>query len=397
MNTNKGVALIALVLVVLVRWSGCARVSDTEFAEAFQPLEPSELPASPTNAWADDAMASALGEELFFDQRMSGDGTIACASCHDPQTGFSDRRDVSLGVEGRRGTRHAPGLWNVAYFTDGFVMWDGRADSLWVQPLGAIEAAAEMDFTRAEVYWFVLEHYKTAYEEVFGPIPVFEDIPRRTAPGDAHWEALDGARRDAVNRVFVNVGKAIEAYERTLLCTNTRFDRFLRGEEELTREERRGARSFIVSGCAECHAGPTLSDGEFHNIGISSASPEEAEGRTRGQQLLLANPLNGASPYSDDPRWGADKLERMGRDEDPVQILGGFKTPSLRGVSQRGRWMHDGSVATLQDAILHYADADEAVAEAGELSTLFTDPPFRNSGAMEAFLRTLDCPVRRSW
>jgi len=333
------------------------------------------------------------GKGRFFDERMSSAGTVAGASCHSPGVGFGDARGVSLGGEGRAGTRHSPGLWNVAYFTDGFVMWDGRADSLWAQPLGAIEAAAEMNFTRAEVYWFVLEHHKDAYEETFGPISAFDDIPRRAKPGDMSWEALSVERKEAVNRVFANVGKALEAYERTLLCTDTRFDRYLRGEEELTRQELRGARSFVVSGCAECHSGAMLSDGQFHNLGISSANAEEARGRARGQGLVMANAFNGASVYSDDTGWGADKLERMIREEDPNEILGGFKTPSLRGVSQRGRWMHDGSFTTGQEAILHYSNPDEVTAEVGVLSSKFTDPPFRNSGAMEAFLRTLDCPV----
>ncbi|MEM1350071.1 MAG: cytochrome c peroxidase [Myxococcota bacterium] len=379
-----------LALLVSSTW-GCARLSDEEFAQAFQPLEVADLPASPTNAWADDPKAGALGRALFLDERMSSDGTVSCASCHDSEMGFGDARAVSLGVEGRAGTRHAPGIWNVAYFTEGFVMWDGRADSLWAQPLGAIEAVAEMDFTRAEVYWFVLEHYREAYEEVFGAIAVFEDMPRRAKPGDARWGALDAERQEAVNRVFVNVGKAIEAYERTLLCTDTRFDRYLRGEEEFTRLELRGARSFVVSGCIECHSGAMLSDGKFHNLGISSATPEEALGRARGQGLVLASAFNGAGAFSDDTGWGQDKLDRMLREEEDPAILGAFKTPSLRGVSQRGRWMHDGSVATLEAAIDHYSNPDDVTPEVGVLSPKFTDPPFRNPGAMEAFLRTLDC------
>ena len=143
------------------------------------------LPPSPTNRVADLPAAMQLGRSLFFDTRMSMDGTIACASCHDPNEGWSDPRPLSLGVEDREGGRHSMPVQATAFQT--FWFWDGRADSLWSQAIKAIESHPEMDFTRVEVARFIAEHYREPYEAIFGALPSLDGLPQRSRPGMESW------------------------------------------------------------------------------------------------------------------------------------------------------------------------------------------------------------------
>jgi cytochrome c peroxidase len=175
-----------------------------------QALTATTLPASPTNAKADDPAAAALGQRLFFDKRLSVDGTIACVSCHDPAHGFSDRRAFSVGVRGQTGGRHAMPLTTVAF--QSFLLWDGRADSVWAQPLKAIENPKEMDLTRVELARVVATRYGEDYEAVFGALPTLDALPARGKPGMKAWDTLPAAVREDIDEVAANVGKALEAY-----------------------------------------------------------------------------------------------------------------------------------------------------------------------------------------
>jgi len=359
-------------------------------------LVPGALPASPTNAHADDAAAARLGRLLFFDRRMSADGTIACASCHDPAQGFSDPRPVSLGVSGRAGARHSMPATVVSFHP--YLFWDGRADSAWSQPLQAIEGAREMDFTRVEVARFVAANHRAAHEAIFGPLPDVSALPARAAPGMAAWDELSAVQQDEVNRVFSDVGKAIEAYERTLLCADTRFDRWTRGEVTLTDTELSGAASFVQSGCTRCHNGPTLSDGKFHDLGLGPAGDS---GRAAGITRLLADPFNGAGAYSDDPAAGQARLAAATQE---TRTAGAFRTASLRGAGQRRSFGHLGNHATLEDFISEVYDRDGRGGRGGRdgdgngdgdgnLDPLLDGVRARNVGDIVAFLRTLDCPA----
>ncbi len=346
-----------------------------------------ELPDSPTNSVADDLEAATLGQRLFFDEGLSSDGTVACANCHDPEEAFSDPRVVSLGVEGREGTRHAPPIVNAG--TGDFFLWDGRADSLWSQALLAIENPAEMNFTRAEVAHYIASTHREAYEQVFGPLPDLSGVPQRALPGDAAWEAMSEADQIAVERIFSNAAKAIEAYERRLLCENTLFDRVMRGEASFTPNQERGASDFIRAGCVDCHAGPQLNESDdgniFHNNGLS----RDDTGRLDGIPQLLASTFNSAGAYSDDPEMGFDLLDSLNATD---RDLGAFKTPSLRGVAQRPRFFHDGSRTTLEEVLDFYDRPPRRQQSLGEVDRLFQRVGNFNEGAMEAFLETLNCP-----
>jgi len=367
-------------------------LSADELAKLSTMTMTSAIPPSPTNAVADRDDAAALGRRLFFDKRMSADGKVSCASCHDPEKGFSDPRPVSLGVAERPGGRHSMPITNVAF--QRALFWDGRADTLWSQPLQAIESEREMDFSRAEVAHFVAASYAADYEAVFGPLPELAGVPARSRPGISSWVLLTAQQQDDVQRVFANVGKLLEAYQRRIVCADTRFDRWVRGELELTEDERAGAARFVREGCVRCHDGPSFSDGEFHNIGIGSSTSTPDRGAADSAARLAADIMNGAGVYSDDRAAGAARLVELGRIARP---LGSFRTPSLRGVTQRQSFGHRGHRLALDDFINDVYDEPHLQRTAvGELDEEVRDVELR-AGAVLAFLRTLECPPLPAW
>lgn len=407
-------ARIAIALASTLAFvSGCDETEtltteDQQELATFE-LSAAALPASPTNRVADDAAAAALGRTLFFDRGLSSDGTVACVDCHAPEDGFADARRVSEGIDERDGRRHALPITSAALLP--FLMWDGRADTVWRQPLLALENEREMNFTRVEVARFVAERHGDAYEAVFGPLPDLAELPERGRPGDDGWDAMTQDQRDAVQIVFVDVGKAIEAYERKLTCADTRFDRWVRGEEELTEDELDGAARFVRRGCINCHKGEAFSDGGFHNLGLS---PQDADDLDVGREGVLASiaddPLNGAGIYSDDPTFGAERLSEAGEEE---RTRGSFRTASLRGVGQRVRFGHRGVQTELEEFIEDTyrnggrggrggrgdgdGDGDGNGGDddiVGALDPLLDDVNVQDDDPerIADFLRTLDCP-----
>ena len=199
------------------------------------------LPADPSNAVADDPAAAKLGEALFSDTRFSADGKVACASCHDPARQFQDGTPVGKGVG--VGNRRTMPIAGTAYSP--WMFWDGRADSQWAQALGPLENPLEHGSNRKDVVRVVAEHYAAEYRSVFG-----------TDPG-----------AESVDRAFANVGKAIAAFERTIMPSRSRFDDYAdataRGEAsgELTEQEVSGLDLFIGKAkCLDCHNGPLFTD-----------------------------------------------------------------------------------------------------------------------------------------
>jgi len=332
-----------------------------------------EVPADTTNAWADDPDAAHLGQWLFFDARLSGADDVSCATCHDPQQGFADGLQLSEGA-GLTG-RHAPTALNTAW--NRWYFWDGRCDTAWCQALGPLESPAEQATTRTDVALLLHDdpELAEAYASVFGSLPDLSDrtrFPPNARPDDedlqgtqnVNWLSMTSDDQHTVNGVFANVGKAIAAYERTLVRQDSAFDRYVSalrtGEDhELSDEALDGLALYLGEGaCHFCHSGPSFSNREFHNIGLGPRDWLDAEDRGRydGIATVQSGTFNGSGAYSDDPETGAAKLDHLTRGDEQ---LGQFKTPSLRNVADTAPYMHGGHFETLTEVVQYYADLDE--------------------------------------
>jgi cytochrome c peroxidase len=365
--------------------------TEAEWAQiqTLSPLPP--LPPSPTNRYADAVAAAALGQKLFFDPRFSGplrnpdnalpggngpvgaSGQVSCASCHRGADLFVDTRsrpnNVSLGLDW--GPRNTPSVLNAAFFD--FVLWDGRADSLWMQAIRPLTLHPEQGVTLLGLAHVIADHYAGDYAAVFGALPALSDtarfpltggpeVPETGAPATATWQAMTAEDQTAVRRVAANFGKAIEAYERKLVSGNAKFDRYVAGQHELFAEsEKRGLRVFLgVAGCMRCHSGPMFTDQQFHNLGLRQAGGPHVPARDGGAgealPLLLADPFNGAGAFSDDPAAGTAHLQRL---QALAPQPGQFRTATLRNIGDNNRpgtgpYFHNGSQTGLTGVIEFY-------------------------------------------
>ncbi len=247
----------------------------------------------------------ALGRRLYYDSVLSADNTVSCASCHTPQSGFTDRGKVSTGVGGKHGTRHSPTVINSAYNTLQF--WDGRAPSLEEQAKGPIANPVEMASTYPDVVKRLQADpkYVALFKQAWGTDQITIDL----------------------------VAKSIASFERTVLCGNSAFDRFYYGHDKkaLSASAQRGLKLFMdpkKGDCAVCHTigkkYALFTDNKFHNLGIGA----DADGN-------LAD---------------LGRFEQTKNDAD----MGAFKTPTLRNISTRAPYFHDGSFPALRDALGHY-------------------------------------------
>lgn len=382
MKTAFAAAALAVAALAGSVW-GQGRLRDAWSAQELSTIASMQLkeagarPADPSNAHEARTEAVALGRALFNDVRLSRNGKVACASCHSADNQFQDGRKLGQGVvTGQRrtmpvmGAAHAP-----------FLFWDGRKDSLWSQALGPLEDAAEHGTNRVGVVQVLRQHYGPQYRAVFGAFPEWGRLPAAASPNgdDAErqaWEAMPAASRDAVNRVFANLGKAIAAYERQVGYGESRFDRYAaatvagdgRGQEALTAQEVRGLRLFLGKGqCVTCHNGPMMTDHAFHNTGVPPLNPARPpRGRADAIAKLLADEFNCLGKYSDAKPGECGELQFLATD-DPGQ-LGAFRTPSLRNVAARAPYMHAGQFATLQEALEHYARSPKAALGHSELA-----------------------------
>jgi cytochrome c peroxidase len=319
---------------------------DAEACVTLRALElPAELPPARGNAVGDDPRAVALGFAIFYDARFSSNQGVRCATCHLPERSFQDGRPTAIGLAPL--TRKTPSLLNTARLVWQF--WDGRADSAWSQALGPLESPREMDFTRLEIAHRVAQSYRKGYEDLFGPLPPLDDaarFPPRGAPGDPAFDGMAQADRDAVDRIAANVGKSLDAYERKLAAGRAPLDAFLAGDPSaLDAAERRGLVVFFRAGCVACHAGPTLSDDAFHDLGLPTpAGAADDRGREAGLALLAADRFNAQGPHWDGPRPAPPPAPT-------AADRGAFRTPSLRNVALAAPYGHDGRFATLRDAV----------------------------------------------
>jgi cytochrome c peroxidase len=371
---------------------------------ALEALSPAMLPAAPpdiTNAFADSDAAAKLGQELFFDPEFSGPlldtdndgspeslgmagqtGRVACAGCHIPASGFSDTRSfqqqISLGAGW--GRRRAPSLLDVGQAR--LLMWDGRHDALYNQPFGPLESVVEMNSSRLFMAEQVFKSYRSEYEAVFGPMPALDDGAQfpplsatmtgcqpktpadpqpvcdgtfHGAPGDhAEYDSMTAANQTAVTRVVVNAGKALGAFERRLTCGASPFDAWMHGGAPISRAAQRGAAVFVGAGdCVRCHAGPFMSDQQFHNVGLTPEVVQQAfldsndQGEATGVAAAIADPLNSLGAFSD----GSDG--RLPAAVTPA-MTGAFRTPILRCASLRPAFMHTGQIGTLANVVAFF-------------------------------------------
>jgi cytochrome c peroxidase len=403
MRSTRSIWLFAPVALL-----GCAKEAD-EPAEpanadsaaraALQALSFTEqppLPPDPTNAWADSVEAARFGHRVFFDTSMSGElltgdndgsqhalgvrgetGKVSCAGCHLSESWYSDTRtiqqQVSLGTGW--GLRRAPSLLDVGHTA--LLMWDGRKDSLFSQPMAVIESGVEMNSGRLYAAEMVFQNHRTEYESLFGAMPPLDDATRfpalgpkqvgcrilegetkcktvmRGAPGDgAEYDGMSPDDQHAVTQVIANVGKALGAYERLLTCGPSRFDQWMAGEAAaLSDAEQRGAFLFVGKAqCNGCHSGPFLSDEKFHNVGLKPAVVATVflDANDRGAGLgfseLQADALNSEGVYSD----GSD-----GRVPTAVgpELEGAFRTPKLRCAKERPSFMHTAQLRKLSEVV----------------------------------------------
>jgi cytochrome c peroxidase len=360
------------------------------------------IPDDPSNQYASDPGAVAFGKKLYFDFRLSGNLKVSCATCHPPNMNFVDILPLAHGM-GTTNRRSMP-LLAAGYYT--WLFWDGRKDSLWAQALGPIESPVEHGFTRTQAALIIIKYYKRDYEKIFGPLPSFtkKDLPPLAKPSREEpaalkaWVSMPVEKRDAVTRIYVNMGKAIAAFVRTIVPGKSSFDDYVTSVmnenpsgmmEALTNEEAKGLRLFIGKAkCTNCHSGPLFTNGDFHNIGIDQPEDLPADnGRSDAIVKVLADEFNCMSRYSDAIRSECAELRFM--DTDTYKYIGAFKTPTLRNVAERPPYMHAGQIATLKGVLEFYRDLKpehrSADLEHGELNDLELQQ-------LEAFLRTLSGP-----
>ena len=304
MNSHK-IFLGFLIPVVLGSW-GCQ--GPTEGAGSFPIGTPVEIQAPlglpPVPIPSDNpptAETISLGRRLYYDPMLSVDDTVACASCHLPDFGFTDGKAVSEGVNGQKGGRNAPTIFNAAYDTTQF--WDGRAPNLEKQAEGPVQNPIEMAHTLEGVEQKLTADptYQEEFEKAFGPGLI----------------------------TFEKVEKAIASFERTVISGNSPFDRYFYGGDEtaLSEAAKRGLeilRDPQKGNCTACHAIGLFTDNQFHNIGVG---------------------VDDQGELTDLGRYEVTK-----KDSD----RGAFKTPSLRNIALTGPYMHDGSLKTLKEVVDFY-------------------------------------------
>lgn len=291
-GTLLGFCIAIAAACLLLSMSGIGNAAD-ESTGYHVPAGMPAIPVPDDNPYSKEKIS--LGKQLYFDPRLSRTNDVSCASCHHPSKGWSNGERFATGVEGQKGGRSAPTIVNSAYGR--FNFWDGRAGTLEDQALGPIQNPIEMDMKLPDLVEKLngIDGYREQFQAVFGTDVTAE-----------------------------NIAKAIAAYERTCISGDAPYDRFKAGDESaLSEAAQRGMKIFFNKAvCSACHAGPNFTDNAFHNVGVGMDQDEPDAGREAVSGLL------------------GDR--------------GSFKTPTLREIGRTAPYMHDGSLATLDDVIEHY-------------------------------------------
>jgi cytochrome c peroxidase len=467
-------------------------------------------PADPSNRYATDPGAVALGKSLYFDTRFSGPSTlldalnrsmpfgrapagqnsgVACISCHSVGRGSVDAASIPGDVSIGAGWTYNNSL---ATFDSAFYdlhLWNGRIDSLWAQAVADNENVLTTNGNRLHTAWQISDLYAAAYQAEFtdnpflpsGPSSATQAIvgadgqctlaagvcptgcrsvtstttgnpgcwpqfPLQGKPGkvagcqsgDASepfgdaYDCMAPADQTAITQILVNFGKAIAAYEGTLISGPSSFDRWVTdlaagqgvSSTQISDQAKVGAQLFVgKAGCSDCHNTPLLSDDQFHNVGVAQTGagvPTEGDcpagsvcdcapvssthpsgpknclpwGARDGIQKLQANGFRRDSKWSDDTTDVAPTAKYVTADLSTIP-QGAYRTPSLRNVSLTAPYMHDGSIATLADVVWHYsqgiADQDTPGAPAASFKPLYLSDD--EQAALVAFLESLVCDL----
>jgi cytochrome c peroxidase len=288
---------LPVVLLVCVVGGVLPAVDIADVVKRLGTPDPATIP------WPEGKPATAaqieLGKTLFFDRRLSSKQNLSCASCHNPELGFSDGMALGVGGNGNRLGRHSPHLFNLAWSK--VLYWDGRASVLEQQALGPIQAKSSMamDLTELEGRIKAVPAYVEAFKVAF-------------PAADATAEGAEITR--------VHIGVALGAFERTLISRNSGFDRFIAGKATaMNAEAQHGLELFVgKANCIACHNGPNFTDESFHNLGRKGSDTGRA-GITPGPTAQNA-----------------------------------FKTPGLRNAALSAPYMHDGSEPTLESVVRFY-------------------------------------------
>ncbi len=282
----------------IIRW--LAAIAPAIFCVCAQGADLKIPLGLPSVQWPKDNPYSAekaeLGKMLYFDRRLSVDGSVSCATCHHPDFAYTDGQPVSTGIKGQKGNRSAPTVINRAYSLAQF--WDGRAASLEEQAKGPMANPIEMGSTHEVIvsHLRAIPGYRPMFQAAFGTSELTID----------------------------HVAMAIATFERTVLSGDSPYDRYKAGNKKaMTAAQIRGLDVFENKAkCDSCHEGINFTTNEYHNIGVGMDKPDPDVGRMK---------------VTNDPKdWGV------------------FKTPTLRDVARTGPYMHDGSLKTLRDVVDYY-------------------------------------------
>ncbi len=297
---KKLISRLAVLLVSSVLSQSALATTLTAGDPALQKwLLPDEVPQPDNNRLTPARIE--LGKMLFWDTRLSGDGNMSCATCHNPLYGWSDSLPTARGSKSRVLDRASPVITNTAF--NAMQMWDGRKKTLEDQAMGPMEATVEMNMDIGRLFKWIKSNkgYREAFESAY--------------PGEGITQST--------------MSRAIASYERTIISKNSPFDQWIKGDSSaMTQQQVKGFELFVdqdKGNCAACHSAPNFVDNGFHNLGLASYGNE--------------NPDMG--------RFAQLPLPRM---------KGAFKTPTLRDITLSAPYFHDGSAATLMEVVQTYAD-----------------------------------------
>jgi cytochrome c peroxidase len=327
-----GETLRSLTLVAIELAAACAALY------VYSPsLEPSAT-ANPILHHHRTTAHVSLGQALFFDKRLSIDGTLSCAICHDPATAFADHNALAVGTDSRVGTRNAPTLLNSVFSRSLF--WDGRASSLEDQARQPLINPSEMGMEN--------------YEAVVARVAAVPEYRQR-------FKKAFGSEGITIETIV----RAIAAYERALVSNNSPFDRFISGNQRaITESQRRGWALFQGKArCITCHEvappAPLFTDHKFHNTGITPRNHELDGLAGRIQQKATSGASSELDPNMLAHTIGFSELGRFNVTRQ-IKDIAAFKTPTLRDVELTAPYMHNGSLKTLIDVVRFYNNGGEA-------------------------------------